>query len=199
MMMEEFEQRTGFFPSQSLYAVIERYYVKFPGGKDAFCQAYKENADGLAYKIQREADKEAIKVEIEHCEELSCRNEQILKLIKELEREQEWELYENPDNVSQADYEKTAQVTETGNACRHMTDAEAIKWICDEFGFDPSRITIIREVDEYEISRRRQVRRTGRKIDRSPVYCATDCNYIRFNTSHWCYEVWNGQLRPYYD
>lgn len=197
-MLEEFEQRTGFFPSQALYAVIERYYVKFPGDKDAFCQAYKENAGGLAYKIQMEADKEAIKTEIGHCEELACRDEQILKWKKELELEQEWKPYEIPDNVSQADYERTVQVTEDGNACHHMSDAEAVRWICREFGFDPDRVAIVREADEYEISRHRKLRRTGRKMDRSPVYCATDCNYARFNTSHWAYEVWNGQLRPYY-
>lgn len=198
-MIEEFEQRTGFFPSQALYEVIERYYVKFPGGKDAFCQAYRENAGGLAYRIQREADREAAQAEIGHCQELLCRDGKILKLEKELEREQEWKPYEIPDNVSQADYERTAQVTEAGNACVHMSDAEAVKWICGEFGFDPNKITIIREIDEHEISRHQQIRRTGRKMDRSPVYCATDCNYIRFNVSHWKYEAWDGQLRPFYD
>lgn len=199
MNRDEFEERTSFFPSQSLYGIIEKYYTAFPGDKDAFCQAYKENADGLAGKIQSEADKEAIEAAIGHCEELEYRDDQILKLKKVLELEQEWKPYECLGNVSQADYERTAQVTETGNACYHMSDADAIKWICDEFDFDPSRITIIREVDECEINRHRQIRKTGRKIDRSPVYCATDCNYIRFNTSRWYYEVWNGQLRPFYD
>ena len=79
-----------------------------------------------------------------------------------------------------------------------MTDDEAIHWICDEFDFDPSKITIIHEIDEYEINRHRQLRKTGRKIDRRPVYCATDYHYIRFNTSRWYYEVWNDQLRPFY-
>ena len=34
-----------------------------------------------------------------------------------------------------------------------MTDAEALDWICDEFGFDRSKVTILHEVNEYEINR----------------------------------------------
>lgn len=213
MSRDEFEERTGFFPSQSLYGIIEKYYTVFPGDKDEFCKAYKENEDGLAWKIQEEADSADFNADQEHsteitrlsvqitqlAKELEHRKIKIARLEKELEQGQDWKPYESPDNVSQADYERTAQVTETGNACYHMPDAAAIKWICDEFDFDPSRITIIREIDEYEINCHRKIRRTGRKIDRSPVYCATDCNYIRFNTSRWCYEVWNGQLRPFYE
>ena len=82
-----------------------------------------------------------------------------------------------------------------------MTDDEAIHWICDEFDFDPSEITIIHEIDEYEINRHRQLRKTGRKIDRRPVYCATDYHYIRFNVGRgaWQWEAWNGQIRPFWD
>lgn len=39
MMREEFEQRTGFLPSQPLYSIIEKYYMNFDGDKDAFCKA----------------------------------------------------------------------------------------------------------------------------------------------------------------
>lgn len=56
MMREEFEQRTGFLPTQSLYSIIEKYYTNFDGDKDAFCKAYKKDADGLATKIQRIAE-----------------------------------------------------------------------------------------------------------------------------------------------
>ena len=61
MMREEFEQRTGFLPTLSLYSIIEKYYMNFDGDKDAFCKAYKKDTDGLATKIQREADMAAIK------------------------------------------------------------------------------------------------------------------------------------------
>ena len=80
-----------------------------------------------------------------------------------------------------------------------MTDEEAKDWICSEFDFDRDKIIILHEIDEYEINRHRQLRKTGRKIDRRPVYCATDYHYIRFNTSRWYYEVWNDTLCPFYD
>ena len=61
MLKEEFEQRTSFYPDQALYSIIEKHYMEFNGDKDAFCKAYKKNADGFAEKIQREADMQAFK------------------------------------------------------------------------------------------------------------------------------------------
>ena len=55
MMIEEFEKRTGFYPTQVQYEAIERAYMDFNGDKDAFCKAYKKNADGMAERIQRES------------------------------------------------------------------------------------------------------------------------------------------------
>lgn len=206
MMREEFEKRTGFHPSQSLYEVIERHYIEFHGDKDTFCKAYKENTDGLAEKIQRDADMAALTVEREREAEISNRNNEIGRLEQQLKKAQEaldkeleWRPYKTSENVPQADYERLAAGAETGRHSYYMTDAEAIEWICSEFDFDPDKITILHEIDEYEINRHNQLRRTGKKIDRRPVYCATDYHYIRFNTSHCYYEVWNGQLRPFYD
>lgn len=199
MNRDEFEERTGFFPSQSLYGIIEKYYCAFPGDKDEFCRAYRENEDGLAWRIQEEADTAALEADRKHETELAGLNARIAGMEEDLKRRQEWKPYESPNNVSQADYERLARGAENGDSCHYMTDDEAVRWICDEFDFDPDRITIIHEVDEYEVNCYRQLRRTGRKIDRRPVYCATDYHYIRFNTSRWYYEVWNGQLRPFYD
>ena len=109
-----------------------------------------------------------------------------------------WKPYEMRENVTQADYAKLAEGAENGNCSYYMTDEEAKDWICSEFDFDRSKITILHEVDEWEINRHGQLRKTGKKIDRRPVYCATDYHYIRFNTSRWYYEVWNDMLRPYY-
>lgn len=206
MVREEFEQRTGFYPSQSLYEIIEKHYSEFDGDKDAFCKAYKEDADGLATKIQHEADMTAFRVECEHEAELTRRDveisrleQQVKKVQEAFDKELEWKPYEMSGNVSQADYEKLANGAEAGMCSHYMTDDEAIAWICDEFDFDPSKITILHEIDGYEINHHHQLRKTGKKIDRRPVYCATDYHYIRFNTSRWYYEVWNGQLRPFYD
>jgi hypothetical protein len=118
------------------------------------------------------------------------------KLAAALDAEQEWKPYENKQNVSQADYEKLA--SSAPNCAYYMTDEEAKDWICNEFDFDRDKITILHEIDEEEVNRHHQCRNTGRKIDRRPIYCATDYHYIRFNTSRWYYEVWNDNLRPFY-
>ena len=103
MMREEFEQRTGFLPTQSLYSIIEKYYTNFDGDKDAFCKAYKKDADGLATKIQREADMQEINAQIAAEKVAKSYEARIAELEKALEREQEWKPYEDTDNVPQAD------------------------------------------------------------------------------------------------
>lgn len=136
---------------------------------------------------------EEAKARIAELKQLETENKRLTAL---LEKELEWHLYEMRENVKQEDYERLAGYVPNG--ANYMTDEEAKDWICDEFDFDRDKITILHEIDEYEISRHNQLRKTGRKIDRRPVYCATDYHYIRFNTSHWYYEVWNDTLCPFY-
>lgn len=141
------------------------------------------------------------------CAEVEADNKRLLELVEKeqdrsaqlfqrLDREQEWQPYESDRNVKQADYERLA--SGVPNGAHYMTEEEAKDWICSEFDFDRDKITIIHEIDEEEINRHYQCRKTGRKIDRRPVYCATDYHYIRFNTSRWYYEVWNDTLCPFY-
>ena len=201
MMLEEFEQRTGFYPTLVQYAAIERAYMEFDGDKDAFCKAYKKTVDGIAERIQREVNMDTIKQERSQTAELTRRDAEIERLKKELEREQEWKPYEDTHNITQVQYTELAESVPSG-AAHYMSDAEALDWICDEFGFDRSKVTILHEVNEYEINRHSQLRRTGKKIDRRPIYCATDYHYIRFNVGRgtgWMWECWNGQLQPFYD
>lgn len=139
-----------------------------------------------------------MEIEKSHKKELAARDRRIEELTEKLDKELEWKPYEDNENVSQADYEKLAAGADTGRCSHYMTDEEATRWICDEFDFDPAKITIVHEIDEYEVNRHWQLRKTGKKIDRRPVYCATDYHYIRFNASRWFYEIWNGQLRPFY-
>ena len=201
MMIEEFEKRTGFYPTLVQYEAIERAYMDFDGDKDAFCKAYKKNADGMAECIQREVNMAILKAQRDQAAELTRRDTEIERLKKELKREQEWKPYEDTHNVPQEQYADLAGSI-PGGAARYMTDAEALDWICREFGFDRSKVTILHEIDEYEVNRHHQLRRTGKKIDRRPVYCATDYHYIRFNVGRgtgWMWEAWNGQLRPFYN
>ncbi len=120
----------------------------------------------------------------------------IKKLEATLNAEQEWKPFESDNNVKQADYEKLANCVP--NCAHYMTDDEAKDWICKEFDFDRDKITIIHEINEEEVNRHHQCRNTGKKINRRPIYCATDYHYIRFNTSRWYYEIWNDSLNPFY-
>lgn len=203
MMMSEFIERTGFQPTAAEYEQIEDAYYSFDGDKDAFCKAFVEN--GGEQKVYQDRAKEIerlrsqiLEIEKGHKKELAARDRRIEELTEKLDKELEWKPFEDNENVRQADYEKLAAGADTGRCSHYMTDEEAIRWICDEFDFDPAKITIVHEIDEYEVNRHRQLRKTGKKVDRRPVYCATDYHYIRFNTSRWFYEVWNGQLRPFY-
>ncbi len=203
MMMQEFESRTGFYPSLNLYSFIEKAYMASNLDKDAFCKAYKNNESGIAESIARKASNVAILKTHNSNEAVNKKIaglEQEVEMLKaHLNRELEWQPYEMEQNIKQADYAKLANGAESGQCCHYMTDEEAIRWICEEFDFDPAKVTILHEIDEVEINRHRQIRKTGKKIDRRPVYCATDYNYIRFNTRNWNYEVWNDTLRPFYD
>lgn len=86
MMIEEFEQRTGHFPSSAEYKAIEAAYMEFDGDKDEFCKAYKKNANGIAERIQREVDAAAFKENRQHAADLTRRDIEIERLKKQLER-----------------------------------------------------------------------------------------------------------------
>lgn len=197
MNIKEFSDRTGFYPSFELYTVIEAHYMEQSGDKDAFCKAYKENADGLAEKIQQEATMLSLNNQsraIAAANELRLENEtlkeQAERLIAQLEREQEWKPYGHNSGMKDDDYAKLCQ------SGRTMTDDEAVELIASEFGFAPEKITILRKLPTYEVSRHRQLRQKG-EIDRPPVYEATDWNYVRFDCAGWSYEMIDGQLRPF--
>ena len=199
MNIKEFSDRTGFYPSFELYTVIEAHYMEQSGDKGAFCKAYKENADGLAEKIQQEATTLALNNQsrvIAAANELRTENEtlreQAERLIAQLEREQEWKPYGHNSSMKDDDY---AHLCQSG---RTMTDDEAVELIASEFGFAPEKIEIVRQIKTYEVSRHRQLRQKG-TIDRLPVYDATDWNYVRFNCAGWQYEMINGQLHPFND
>lgn len=199
MNIKEFSDRTGFYPSFELYTVIEAHYMEQSGDKGAFCKAYKENADGLAEKIQQEATTLALNNQsrvIAAANELRTENEtlreQAERLIAQLEREQEWKPYGHNSSMKDDDY---AHLCQSG---RTMTDDEAVELIASEFGFAPEKIEIVRQIKTYEVSRHRQLRQKG-TIDRLPVYDATDWNYVRFDCAGWQYEMINGQLHPFND
>lgn len=192
MLKEEFEQRTGFYPDQALYSIIEKHYMEFNGDKDAFCKAYKKNTDWLADKIQREADMQAFKAQAAAEKAAKDYESRIAELKKALEREQEWKPYEDTDNVRQADYEKLASQSDTA----HMSDEKAKDLLYEWYGFAEEKITLHHSVPVYEVNRHGRLRVVG-EVDRSPLYNATDWNYIRFDCGCMSYELHDGDLRLY--
>lgn len=200
MMINEFIEMTGFEPTMEEYSEIEEAYYSFDGDKRAFCKHFVDNhSEQTIY--QKRVEKinklrsQVMEVEKALMKTIADRDAEIAMLKAKLEHEQEWKPFEDDHNVKQASYEHLA------GCGRKMTDEEAIDWVVEETGFSRERIKILHEVPELEINRHRQVRRTGKMIDRSPVYDATDWNYVRFDVQAnvtRSYELYNDELTPFW-
>ena len=145
MMIQEFEELTGTYPSGGGYEVIEEFYYQFKGDKTEFCKAYAKNKDSIAEKIQAEINKrEASRLakkerEIAYLKSLiDDEKAKAAELQKQLEREQDRKDHEIEGDVSQKEYEHLA------SSSREMTDDEAKQLIADDFGFCPEKILIRR-------------------------------------------------------
>lgn len=191
MMIDEFERLTGFYPSAEMYEAIEQAYTKSRADKYEFCKLYKANEDGMAEEIARKATamwaERVGKATFEN-KALRCRIE---RLEAELEKEKEWQPFEDKENVSQANYEI---LKEHG---RVLTDDEAAELIANEFGFSREKIKILHAVERWEINRHKMLRVSG-EIERLPIYDAGDWNYVRFNCCGVSYEMDNGDLRLFW-
>lgn len=200
MMMSEFIERTGFEPTYEEYAEIEEAYYHFSGNKDEFCKQFVEH-DGAkkvcAGRVQKisQLKSKIVEMEKDFMHELKQKEQEIARLIDALDREQEWKPYECESNVKQAEYDDL----EKDCCTEDLSDEKAAELIANEFGFSLDRITIIREVGKYEISRHNRLRRVD-TVERLPMYNATDWNYIRFNVRGnvtMSYEMYNGELRMF--
>lgn len=96
-------------------------------------------------------------------------------------------------NMSEDDYQRLSGDNKTWE----LTEQEAIIRINREFGFEASKIAIIREVKTYIAEG--FCAKPYQTYDRVPQYCATDYNYIRFDVNGWQYEMVNGSLNFYYN
>lgn len=205
MLLQEFIDRTGFEPTPEEYAEIEKAYYAFNGNKDEFCKDFMANGGEKKVYAERahkivELRNEMAETEKRYKATINRQAEQIETLKRDLEIEQEWKPYENRRNVKQSDYERLAECVGKYGA-RYMTDEEALDWVVQETGFDRERIQIVHELPVEEINRHCQVRKTGKMVDRRPIYDATDYHYIVFNvranvTYGW--ELYNGELTPYW-
>jgi hypothetical protein len=94
--------------------------------------------------------------------------------------------------MDQDDYEYLAS---PGCGTHHLNDDEAKMLINREFGFEASRIKIIRKVATYRVEG--AYLKVDQEYERGPVYAATDWNYVRFDVGNWQYEMENGDLHFY--
>ena len=105
-----------------------------------------------------------------------------------------WIPFDDKDNVAQKNYDDLLHC----GSSRELTDEEAIALVCEEFGFDKEKVTIVRTVEKYEIdTNSRRLRLVG-ETERKPLYNATDFNYVRFDCAGWFYEMYNDELRKYF-
>ena len=203
MLEREFEKLTGFFLSREMYDVIEKYYYNFDGDKAVFCDAYKNNLNGLAESIQYETEKvrrcksqAAAKREKEFTDEIQQLKRQIEELKQQLEDEEEWQPYCERDNFSQDAYLHLLESCKKSSSSQGFTHLSVYDWkryLSDRFGFQEERVKIIETVPRYEINRHHVLRQAG-EYERKPLWVATDWNYCRFNCGCMEYEFYNGRL-----
>lgn len=122
-------------------------------------------------------------------EQASKYKKEVERLSEQLEREQEWQPYEDKENVSQKDYEHLVKQCDT----RYLTDDEAKDLLYDWYGFAKEKVAIYHSLPKYEVNRHGYLRKVG-EIDRRPAYNATDWNYIRFDCGAMTYELHNDSL-----
>ena len=163
MSIDEFSKLTGFYPTVSMYETIEKAYMESKMDKKEFCEAYKNNLDGMAEAIsywalvaQIAKENELIREKKELTERIKQLEKEVSVLEKKIEHEEEWADYEDGSNVKQADYEELAKHS------RVISDEEAVKLIADDFGFAMDRIEIRHSVDALQINRHRMVRTAGK-------------------------------------
>jgi len=194
MTPNEFTEMTGFHPSADLYREIEKAYTESDMNKREFCECYRNNADGLAERIAINAEYArhtlikshekkvlSVSVKLQHAEE------RIKHLEEQLEREYEWKPYTNPQAMPDSDY---ARLISDGEP---ISEDDAVKHVCDMFGFNPDRVHIAMTAPVEEINRHGCIRHRGEK-DRHPVWYAWDYQYIRFDCGGYTYEMADGEL-----
>lgn len=194
MLLEEFEERTGFYPSADMYDAIELAYSKYDGDKDTFCADYKANKNGLAESIQQEATLMAgketltlIAISAKKDTRISELEKKVERLEAALEKAQGWKKCGNYSNM------KDEQYLDLEKSGEPIPAEKAVELIHYEFGFAKEQIIILNEIPEYEKNNAGQLRKIG-TVSRPPRYEATDWNYIRFDVNGWHYEMVDGDL-----
>ena len=193
MTKQEFTKRTGFYPTEGLYRVIEEAYIGYDGDKDTFCKAYLANANGIAESIACKAEKRSKELLDGLGETIAIYRKHVDKLQTALDAELEWQPYKGAGTrMTQREYQKLSE----DSSARTMSDKEAANFIAEELGFNAARVKIIHSVEVFEVNRHHRLR-VAENYDREPYYKSTDWNYVRFDVNGIEYEYINGQLTLY--
>jgi len=208
MLISEFENLTGIYPSANQYSVIEKFYSESKEDKHEFCEKYKFNADFLAERIQTAVNKLEQEREKDFASRLYELNSRIEELEKALEREQktsahlrtqldeelDWHPAEHTGtNMKQSDYEELASQRVAPE------DEENAKYMLSSlFGFIEDLIVIHHHAETFEVNKYHRIRRKE-TYQRDPYYAASDWNYIRFDCAGMQWELVNGELLSYED
>ena len=201
MLRQEFEQRTGIYPTSKLYHEIEKKYNEDNSlDKDEFCKRYKENTDALAETIQHAAEWEDQMEERQYRETISEKDKeienlkkQIEEMKKQIEKLEGWE----PTEISEITQDKYESLR-SAKTTQEFSEEMAKDWLYAQFGFSQNKTKVFQEIPIYQKNKFGAIRTNG-YVKRPPVYNAPDWNYIRFNVADWQYEVVDGRLCQYSD
>lgn len=191
MLYSEFVTLTETEVSDEEYRYIEQSYYESGLDKAEFCKVWKQDYDNGKWAIEL-----ALRRKLDRMtEELKERENKIVKLEEQLDREQEWKLSDRAGtHMSQDKYIRLR----TAGDSRKLPYLEAKMLIAKEFGFNTDKIKIIAEAETFEVSRHCRLRHKD-TYTREPLYNASDWNYIRFNVANLQYEMINGELEQYCD
>lgn len=158
-------------------------------------------SNGDTYNIYIVEPKEVVQLR-EEVKSLKVKNKVLEDTIEKLQKELSdavdgWEPFECKQNVSNADYRSLAESAAKNGVARYMSEEEAIAFVGKEYGFRTSDIKIITEIDEEEVNRKGSVRKTGRKIDRRPIFGSSDWYYVRFDVLGYSYEGHDYELTSF--
>lgn len=198
MMASEFYDRTGIDVVGKPYDIIEELYYDFDGNKDDFCKAFRANKNDLITKTFRQINELLHDLVDNYEKELKKKNQEIdllknnyKKLKEDYDRDLEWKNKGILSSMSDSEYQELLSCS-----VNNYSFDKLINLISKECGFRADRIKIVESMVDYEVDRFGRLRAKGWK-KRSPVYFASDYNYICFTIidSGMTYEYVNGTLR----
>lgn len=209
MTLNEWEVLTGQRPDILLWETINRSYNQSNSDKHQFADDYLADKDGLATRIQRECNTAYFAQDAELKRQLAALQKElaterctmhaqsatIQEMREQLERELDWHPSEDTGTSLVQDCYIDRINSDSNEKLSDLQAMQKLNWL---FGFDMAKITIVHEVQTFDVNRHHKLRVSG-TYQRDPLWDATDYNYIRFNCADLQWECIDGELHPYCD